>query len=154
MPAACFSSRPGRLAPGPRLVFVLAAALGLLLAPPGPAPAADSAALALERVHGVWKADIDATLVRMAARRTQPMLDYELEDLKASLGQLELTVDAGSMLFTEKGPDGSGGSFTIQSMELDGDTLRIHGDHRRYSITLQDDGSIVVGAGVVMRKAE
>ena len=136
---------------------LLCAFLLVLLAAPAQAAPAKSdlaAAPALARLGGVWKADIDATLVRMTSWRTAPMRDYEMEDLKETLAALELSIEPGPMRVTEKGPGGSEVSFAIESLELEGDTLRIHGDRRRYSITMQEDGSIVIGSGVVMRREE
>ncbi|MDL2272491.1 hypothetical protein LJC23_05605 [Desulfovibrio sp. OttesenSCG-928-I05] len=108
---------------------------------------------AADALNGVWVADIDATLVELAKTRKEAMRDYEMDDLKAMLAALRMTIDIPGMRFTENGPNGSEASFTIETIEEDGDTIRILGDRRRYSCTIRPDGTLYMGSGVVMHRA-
>lgn len=107
---------------------------------------------AADALNGTWVADINATLVELAKTRKEAMRDYEMDDLKAMLAALQMDIDIPGMRFTEKGPKGSVASFTIETIEEDGDTIRILGDHRRYSCTVRPDGTLYMGSGVVMRR--
>ena len=107
-----------------------------------------------EWFSGRWVPDVDATITHLSDIRTRPMESSELEDLRANIAAVGLNLDIPRRQAVETGPGGAQSSFTIENIELSEKSLIISGEHRRYTLRLREDGSIIVGQGIIMRRAE